>query len=176
MQPGASIDIADAALVTEDNLAARKDPVFLTRLPATASACGRVMAEAVAPNQGEAVGVRAQTHPTQPRPGPFDQVAERQVTFDGQASRAVVGHASSPEQRRQTPLERARQASSTTLVATVRAAAQQEDGCQAEAAAAAKRRALSSTDHQVAGGVAARPTDGPGRPSVQKPRAVHAWR
>jgi hypothetical protein len=33
--PGAYISMADAALVTEDNLAALRDPFFLTRLPAT---------------------------------------------------------------------------------------------------------------------------------------------
>jgi len=35
VRPGAYISIADAALVTEDNLAALRDPFFLTRLPAT---------------------------------------------------------------------------------------------------------------------------------------------
>src|SRR5919109_2227252 len=34
VQPGAYIDIADAALVTEDNLAALGDTLFITRLPA----------------------------------------------------------------------------------------------------------------------------------------------
>jgi transposase len=33
--PGASIDVADAALVTEENLAALGDTLFITRLPAT---------------------------------------------------------------------------------------------------------------------------------------------
>jgi len=33
--PGADIDVADAALVTEDNLAALGDTLFITRLPAT---------------------------------------------------------------------------------------------------------------------------------------------
>jgi len=35
--PGAYIYIADAALVTEDNLAALGDTLFITRLPATYS-------------------------------------------------------------------------------------------------------------------------------------------
>src|ERR687887_793818 len=53
VQPGAYIDIADAALVTEDNLAALRDTLFITRLPATYSACGRVIEEAVARRQWE---------------------------------------------------------------------------------------------------------------------------
>ena len=69
VQPGASLSIADAALVTADNLAALRDTFFITRLPATDSAWGRVMAEAVAHNHWEEVGVLAQTPPTQHRPG-----------------------------------------------------------------------------------------------------------
>jgi transposase len=81
--PGAYIYIADAALVTEDNLAALGDTLFITRLPATYSECGRVIAEAVARNQWEAVGVLAQTPPTQHRPGTCYKVAEDVVTLYG---------------------------------------------------------------------------------------------
>src|SRR5918992_1830599 len=49
--PGAYIYIADAALVTEDNLAALGDTLFITRLPATYSEGERVIAEAVAHNR-----------------------------------------------------------------------------------------------------------------------------
>ena len=69
VQPGASISIADSALVTEANLAALEDTLCITRLPATSSACKRVMGEAVARNQWEEVGVLARTPPTQHRPG-----------------------------------------------------------------------------------------------------------
>ena len=48
VQPGASISIADAALVTADHLAALRHTWFIPRVPATSSACGRVMAAAVA--------------------------------------------------------------------------------------------------------------------------------
>ena len=48
VQPGAYIYIADSALVTEDNLTALRNTFFITRLPATYSACGRIIAEAVA--------------------------------------------------------------------------------------------------------------------------------
>src|SRR5919109_4837675 len=46
--PGAYIYVADAALVTEDNLAALGDTLFISRLPATYNECGRLIAEAVA--------------------------------------------------------------------------------------------------------------------------------
>jgi len=81
VQPGASIYIAEAALVTADHLAARRDPWFSTRLPAPDSECGRGIAEAVAPHAWAEGGVLAQTPPTTRRPGTFYKVAERSVTF-----------------------------------------------------------------------------------------------
>ena len=177
VQPGASISIADAALVTAANLAALRDTCFITRLPATYSACGRVIAEAVAHNGWEEVGMLAQTPPTKHRPGTGSKVAEGRVTVYGKASRAVVVHSSSQDQRRQQHLQRAIQASSATLEATVREAARQEYCCHADAeAAAAKLRTLQSAYHGVQVDVEERPQYGPGRPSRTQPRRVKAWR
>lgn len=67
--PGAYLSVADAALVTEDKLAARGATLCSTRFPATATACGRLSAEAVAPNAWEAGGGLAHTQPPRPRPG-----------------------------------------------------------------------------------------------------------
>jgi len=68
--PGASISVADAALVTEAHLTALGDTLFISRLPATYNACGRLIAEAVAHNTWDEVGVLAHTKPTQHRPAP----------------------------------------------------------------------------------------------------------
>src|SRR4029453_1693541 len=142
VQPGAYIYIADAALVTEDNLTALRDTLFITRLPATYSECGRVIAEAVAHNDWAEVGMLAQTPPTKRRPGTFYKVAESSVTLYGKVYRAVVVHSRTQEQRRQPSLARELQASSTTLEAAVSEATQQEYFCHADAeAAAAKPRA-----------------------------------
>jgi transposase len=177
VQPGAYIYIADAALVTEDNLAALGDTLFITRLPATYSECERVIGEAVARNRWEEVGVLAQTPPTQHRPGAFYKVAEDVVTLYGKTYRAVVVHSSGQDQRRQKRLEREFQASYTTLDAAVREAAQQEYACLADAeTAAAKVRALQSAYHRVEGVVEERPQYGPGRPSQTRPRVVKALR
>src|SRR5712691_7781010 len=62
------IYVADAALVTADNLAALGDTLFISRLPATYHECGRLIAEAVAHNTWAGVGVLAHTKPTQHRP------------------------------------------------------------------------------------------------------------
>jgi transposase len=175
VQPGAYIYIADAALVTEDNLAALGDTLFITRLPATYSECGRIIAEAVAHNHWEEAGVLAQTPPTKHRPGTFYKVAEGGVTLYGQSYRAVVVHSSSQDQRRQKHLERELQASYATLEATVREATRQEYACQADAeAAAAKLRGLQSPYHGVEVRVEGRPKYGPGRPSQKQPRVVKA--
>jgi transposase len=175
--PGAYIYIADAALVTEDNLAALRDTFFITRLPATYSECGRVIAEAVAHNLWEEVGVLAQTPPTRHRPGTFYKVAESSVTLYGKAYRAVVVHSSSQDQRRQQHLARELQTSSATLEAAVRVAVQPEYFCHTDAeAAAAKLRALQSAYHWVEVEVEEHPKYGPGRPSRTHPRAVQALR
>src|SRR5262247_1140478 len=177
VQPGAYIYIADAALVTEDHLAALGDSLFITRLPAPYSECERVIAEAVAHNRWEEVGVLAQTPPTKHRPQTFYKVAEGRVTLYGKAYRAVVVHSSSQDQRRQQRLQRDIQASYATLAATVHAAAQQEYFCHADAeAAAAKLRALQSAYHWVKVDVQERPKYGPGRPSSTQPRVVKALR
>jgi transposase len=177
VQPGAYIYIADAALVTADNRTALRATFFITRLPATYSECGRVIAEAVAHNDWEEVGVLAQTPPTKRRPGTCYKVAERSVTLYGQAYRAVVVHSSSQDQRRQQHLRRERQASAATLEATVREVAPPEDAWQADAeAGAAQLRALQSAYHRVEVMVEERPTYGPGRPSQQRPRVVQALR
>jgi hypothetical protein len=97
--PGASIYMADAALVTEDDLAALGDPLFITPFPATYRACGRVSAEAVARNQWEDGGVLAQTPPPKHRPGTFSKGAEDVVTRYGTTSRAVVVPAKSHAHR-----------------------------------------------------------------------------
>jgi transposase len=175
VQPDAYIYIADAALVTEANLAALGDILFITRLPATYSECGRVIAEAVVRNVWEELGVLAQTPPTRHRPGTCYKVAESSVTLYGKAYRAVVVHSSSQDQRRQQHLARELQASYATLEAAVRAAVQQEYFCHADAeAAAVKLRALQSAYHWVEIEVEEHPKYGPGRPSRTHPRVVKA--
>jgi transposase len=109
--PGAYIYVADAALVTEDNLAALGDTLFITRLPATYNECGRLITEAVAHNTWDEVGVLAHTKPTRQRPVTSYKAYESHVTLYGTAYRAVVVHSSAQDKRRQQRLERDIQAS-----------------------------------------------------------------
>jgi len=175
--PGADTDVADAALGTEAHLAALGDTGFSSRFPATDSACGRILQEAVAHDAWAEVGALAQPTPTKKRPGTFDHVYEGAVTRDEPPDRAVVVPSSAHDQRRLTRLDRELQASSTTLRAAGRAAAQQEDGCRADAeVAAAAWRAVQTDDHPVEVAVEERPPYGQGRPSRRQPRVVKALR
>ena len=109
--PGAYIYVADAALVTEDNLTALGDTLFITRLPATYNECGRLITEAVAHNTWEEVGVLAHTKPTTHRPATSYKAYEGQVMLYGTPYRAVVVHSSAQDKRRQQRLVRDIQAS-----------------------------------------------------------------
>jgi transposase len=177
VQPGAYIYIADAALVTAENLAALGETLFISRLPATYSACGRVIAEALAHNRWEEVGVLAATKPTQHRPVASYKVAEGHVTLYGQAYRAVVVQSSAQDKRRLKRLEREVKASAETLAVAVQAAQKQAYFCRADAEAAAQKlRAMPSAYHQVEVWVEERPKYGQGRPSTRKPRPIKEMR
>lgn len=175
--PGAYSYVAAAALVTEDNLAALGDTLFITRLPATYNECGRVITEAVAHNTWEECGVIAATKPTSHRPGTTYKAYEGEVTLDGTSYRAVVIHSSAQDKRRQQRLAREIQASYSTLQTATRSGEQQEYFCRADAeAAAAKLRAVSAGSHRVDVTVEERPVYGRGRPSSDKPRPIKALR
>jgi transposase len=175
--PGAYIYVADAALVTEENLAALGDTFFISRLPATYSECGRIIQEAVAHDAWEEVGVLAQTKPTKKRPGTFYKVYEGAVTLYEQPYRAVVVQSSAQDKRRLKRFDRECQASYTILQAAARAAAKQEYFCRADAEVAAEALRARQTDyHQVEVAVEERPKYAKGRPSTRQLRAVKVMR
>jgi transposase len=175
--PGAYIYVADAALVTEDNLAALGDTLFISRLPATYNECGRLITEAVAHNTWEDVGVLAHTKPTTHRPVTSYKAYEGEVTLYGTPYRAVVVHSSAQDKRRQQRLVRDIQTSYNTMQTAARAAEQQEYFCHADAdSAAARLRAVSAAYHRLEVAVEERLVYGRGRPSAHKPRPITARR
>jgi transposase len=175
--PGAYLYVADAALVTEDNLAALGDTLFISRLPATYNECGRIIAEAVAHNTWEECGVIASTKPTPHRPVATYKAYEGEVTLYGTSYRAVVIHSSAQDKRRQQRLAREIQVSYSTLHTATRSGEQQEYFCRADAeAAAAKLRAVPAAYHRVDVTVEERPVYGRGRPSPHKLRPIKAMR
>ena len=175
--PGAYIYVADAALVTKAKLAALGDTLLISRLPATSNECGRIIAEAVAHNAWEEVGVLAHTQPSRHRPVTSYKAYEGDVTLYGTPYRAVVRHASAQDKRRQQRLDREIPASYSTVQTAARTAEQQESFCRAAAeAAAAQLRAVHTAYQLVDVTVADRPLYGRGRPSSHQPRTVKALR
>jgi len=163
--------------VTEDHLAALGETLLITRLPATYHACGRLIAEAVAHNTWEDVGILAHTKPTKHRPVTSYKASEGQVTLYGTSYRAVVVHSSAQDKRRQQRLARDIQTSYSTIQTAAQTAEQQEYFCRADAEAAVARiRAVPAVYHRLEVTVEERPVYGRGRPSLQKPRPIKAMR
>lgn len=163
--------------MTAGNVAALGETRFLTRLPATYTACGRLIAAAVAHDTWGEGGVLASTQPTTHRPATTDKVSEGEVTLYGTPSRAVVVHASAQDQRRQQRLARDLQASYRTLQRAARTAEQPVSYCRADAdAAAAPLRAVPTASHGMAVTGEARPGYGRDRPRAHTPRPIKAMR
>ena len=147
--PGAYIYVADAALVTEDNLAALGDTLFITRLPPPLTRAGGSSPRPWRTTPGRP-SASSPTQPTTHRPATAYKVSEGEVTLYGTAYRAVVVHSSAQDKRRQQRLARDIQASYSTMQATVWTAEQQEYFCCAAAdAAAAQLRAVHTPYHLV---------------------------
>lgn len=92
LAPGAFLYIADAAMVTENNLLAIGKNVFVSRLPFSYNETSRVVAQAVAADSWEYVGTLNETPPTDKRPAAQYRVVEKTVILYGQEYRAVVVH------------------------------------------------------------------------------------
>jgi len=175
--PGAYIYVADAALVTEDNLAALGNTLFISRLPATYTACERVIQEAVARDCWEDIGILATTPATKRRPATYYKAYEGEVALYGKTYRAIVVHSTAQDKRRLQRLAREVHASAEGLQAVVRVAETHEYACQADAeVAAARLRASQTPSHDLVVRVAERPTYGRGRPRQHTPRAVKTMR
>ena len=92
--------MADAALVTEDHLAALGHTLFIRRVPATSTAWERVIPEAVAREGWEDIGILATTRATKQRPATCSQASEGEVARYGKTYRAMVVHSTAQDQRR----------------------------------------------------------------------------
>ncbi len=172
VEEGAFIYIADAAMVTEANLAqAGEQTRFITRMPATYNEHERVVLSAIEADRWTEVGRIAQTRPTKNRPGAEYRVHESTVTLYGTQYRAVVVHSSAHDKRRQKRLERELKASLKEIQAVAKACTKKTFFCWADAeAAAADVMAQSSAYHQLKVRVQECPRFGRGRPKQGRPR------
>lgn len=146
LAPGAFLYVADAAMVTEDNLHAIGENVFVSRLPFTYNETSRVVAQAVAKDSWEHVGSLNETPPTDKRPAAQYRVAENTVILYGREYRAVVVHSSAHDKRRQKRIEREIKKSETTLLKLLEQESKREYSCRADAEQAAVRLRESGTE------------------------------
>jgi hypothetical protein len=131
----AFIYIADAAMVTEENLA--QAGLFITRLPATYNECERVILRTIEADQWSEVERIARTAPSENRPVASYRVHEEPVTLYDKEYRAVVVHSSAHDKRRQKRLERELDASLKAIKARAKASEKRWFFCRADAEAAA---------------------------------------
>ncbi len=170
----AFIYVADAAVVTEENLA--RAGRLITRLPATYNECERVILEAIDADHWTEVGRIAATSPSKHRPGASYRVYEGSVELYAQPYRAVVVHSSAHDKRRQKRLERELAASLKAITTQAKACEHKTLLCRADAEAAANAAMAQPTAyHRLRVSVVERPRYARGRPkrnAVRKPIAI----
>ncbi|NCC62243.1 MAG: IS1634 family transposase [Verrucomicrobiae bacterium] len=106
--PGAFVYIADSAMVTEKNLKVIGDAHrFISRLPASYSACSKLITGAVNADQWIDLGRLAENHGSPNRPGASYKVYESSVELYGDTYRALVVHSDSHDKRRRKKLDKA---------------------------------------------------------------------
>jgi transposase len=178
LEAGACVYIADSAMITEDNLKATGDTLlFISRLPATYSECGRVIAEAVKKDSWDEVGAIAQTKPTIHRPATYYKVYETEVVLYEKTYRAVVVHSSAHDQRRQKRIDKQLEKERHALEAQCTQMEKGEYFCRPDAEAAAQElRKMSTGFYQVQVTVEERPHYKRGRPSKEGPREIKEMR
>jgi transposase len=178
LEAGASVYIADSAMITEENLKAMGDTLaFISRLPATYSECGRVIAEAVKKDRWDEVGALAQTKPTAHRPATHYKIYESEVVLYGKTYRAVVVHSSAHDKRRQKRIDRQLKKDHHTLEVKCTRMQKEEYFCRPDAEAAASELRKMSTDcYQVQVSVEERPRYKRGRPGKEALREIREIR
>ncbi|HWR71795.1 MAG TPA: IS1634 family transposase [Nitrospirota bacterium] len=177
LAPGAFLYVADAAMVTEDNLSAIGENIFVSRLPFTYNETSRVVAQAEIENSWEQVGTLNQTPPTDKRPAAQYRVAEKTVTLYKKEYRAVVVHSSAYDKRRQKRIEREIKNSETSLLKLIGQETKREFFCRADAEQAAARLRESGNElHRLEISSKEKVRNVRGRPKKNQPQKVASVR
>ncbi|NCC85617.1 MAG: IS1634 family transposase [Clostridia bacterium] len=163
--PGAFVYVADSAMVTQDNLALLGDNRFISRLPATFSACDLAIQEAIARDAWSEPQILQEISSSPSRPPAQYKAYETTVEIDGSIYRAVVIHSSAHDKRRQKKVER-QLASSRTALEKVIKKLRTEYFCEADARSAVEdaRKNNKGGLHVIRGDIQEYETRRPGRP------------
>lgn len=174
---GAFLYIADAAMVTADNLKVVGDNAFVTHLLFSYNETDRVVADAVAADCLLPVGTLNETPVTAKRPAAFYSVAEKTVTLYGRDCRAIVVHSSAQENRRLTRIDRNIGKSEVALGKLLVKEAKISYFCRADAEAAAAQLQESGTPfHSIKTSLIERIRYTRGRPPKNGPRKAASVR
>ena len=145
LEAGAFVYVADSAMVTEDNLNAIGDNLFLTRLPFSYNETSRIVSEAISVDNWQEIGALNETPTTAKRPPAIYSVAEKTVLLYEKEYRAIVVHSSAHDKRRIKRIEREIKSSEKNLSKIIDQETKQEFYCRADAETAAARLCKSET-------------------------------
>lgn len=167
--PGDFIYAADSAMVTEKNLASVGSNLFVSRLPASYTACAGAIATAVDAGEWDNIGALAENKGTKNRPNASYRVASTQVELHGVEYRAVVVHSDSHDRRRRKKLEKALTQSEEQIRKEIKKVPAIYN-CDPDALEACKRiERLGGKLHQAKASVASVQKRRRGRPPKNKP-------
>jgi transposase len=167
--PGAFVYVADSAMMTAKNLEAAGDNLFITRLPASYSACGEAIAEAVDSGVWTDLGKLAEHAGKSGVRHAAYKAHETTVELHGKAYRAVVVHSDNHDKRQRKKLERKLAESRDELERTIKKTTEVYH-CEADAAEAAGRAEKhTGRFHRVEASVETFQTRGRGRPPKNGP-------
>jgi len=167
------IYVADSALATKENFSLLDDIRFITRLPETFGACGRLIREATSAwlEVGRLTSRKVRGRET----GAWYRLREENVVLYGKAYRAVVVHSDAHDRRRQKRLDKAVAEDKAAAEAKVEALTRKEFFCLRDAQAAATTLAP-SVYHHFSCSFATRPVYGRGRPPKNGHRRLRGQR
>lgn len=164
---GSFIYVADSAMVTEANLRAAGDNLFVTRLPSNYYDCGKLMTETVGKACWTEIGTLAEEPGCLRRPAAVYKYTEGNVTAAGKEYRAIVVHSDSLDRRRKKKLAKVMSMSASDLRNQLKKCVM-EFHCEPDAeAAATKMREMSSRMHSVGTEIVVRTKNRRGRPKKE---------
>jgi transposase len=168
--------VADAALVTEDNLALMGENIrFITRLPGNFGCCGRLIRGAVVSGSWQDAGRLSHRTVRGKEVCARYRLQERSVDLYGRTYRALLVHSDAHDRRRQKRIDKAVEKDAREVSARVSALSRKEFFCLPDAQAAAKALKTGNV-HEVSCSCESRPVYGPGRPGKNGERRVKGIR
>ena len=171
---GAYVYVADAAFVTEGNLAKSDTTMFLSRLPATYNECSRVIRQAVQADDWIDIGPLAEEKSRPKRPTAFYKVYDSTVELYEKTYRAIVVHSSIHDKRRHKRIDRLLKQDRNQLEQECKQVTDTSFFCRADAQAAGEKLIHTARRgyHQIMVDIEKVPRYGRGRPAKGKPRTA----